>query len=110
MARIPMVTRTITTTDATILCVNPENRQLEEVVLTLPRTYNDNNAIMKYIDKHNLFEGKVVKPVSVVSTTVNAKLYKMTEEKFVEVATPCDDDDTDDVADDESTETETDNQ
>lgn len=89
MARKPVVTRTIATTKATILCVNPDTRALSEVEKILPRTYSDNNAVMKYIEKNDVFAGTDLKPVSVVSTVVEKKLYKVDEDEFIKIATVC---------------------
>lgn len=101
MARIPMVTRTITSTNATIMCVNTSTKQVEEVSKVLPRTYADDNAILKYIEKHNVFEGTELKPVSVVSSVVFKALYGMREEEFVQVAKPLTADEAQDAQDDE---------
>ena len=110
MARQPMVTRTIITTDATIMCVNIESKQVEEVTITLPRTYKDDKAIMRYIEKHPECIYTNFKPVSVTATVKSENLYGMTEADFVKVAQKMDsrfaklqdniddDDDTDDEA------------
>ena len=101
--RKPQITRTITTTIATILCVNPSTRGLTEEIAVLPRTYADNDAIMKFIEKNNVFAGEV-KPVSVVSTKEEKKLYKMPEEMFVQYATPVDDEEAEELESEENTE------
>ena len=103
MARKPVVSRTIQSTNATILCVNPSTRALEEVSVTLPRTSADDKAVMKKVEKMSLIQ-EPLKPVSVVSTTVTKKLYKMDEDFYIEHATPCDELD-EDEADDEAPET-----
>lgn len=90
MARIPVVSRTITSTEVTILCINTSTREISEVVKVLPRTYANNEAILKFIDKNGIDMGENVKPVSVVSTKVKNQLYKMLETKFVELADPVD--------------------
>ena len=86
MARIPMVTRTITSTDATILCVNIESEALEKKTVTLPRTYADDKAIMKYIEKNGTLLETNLKPVAVVSKEEKNALYGMREEEFVKLA------------------------
>lgn len=88
MARIPVVSRTITSTEVTVLCINTSTREISEVVKVLPRTYASNDAILKFIDKNGIDMGENVKPVSVVSTKVKNQLYKMLETKFVELAEP----------------------
>lgn len=95
--RKPMVTRTITTTTATILCANTATRAMEEKALTLPRTYADEKAVMKYIDKHqDSFDLGDLKPVSMISKVENNQLYKMSEEDFIKYATPTTDADEND--------------
>lgn len=85
MARVPQVTRTIITTNAKILCVNTETKAVEEIEVTIPRTYKDGEDILKYLKKVNYdFENK--KPVSVTSYDTVEKLYGMTEEEFVKLA------------------------
>ena len=88
MARTPMVTRTITSTVAKILCVNTETKSVEEVEKTFPRTYNDESALMKYIEKNGTFLGTTLKPVSIVSTEVQKAYYGMTEVEFIQHAKP----------------------
>lgn len=101
--RKPMVTRTITTTIAKVLCVNPSTRALEEVDFTLPRTYKTEQDILKKIDKIGMPEDKAgLKPVSVVSTDIKAQLYKLPEEDFVKYATPTDASDPDVAENDEA--------
>ena len=49
MARKPQVTRTITTTVVSLFCVNTEDRTAFEQSLTLPRTYKDEQKLMKAV-------------------------------------------------------------
>lgn len=81
MARVPMVTRTIPTTIATIFCVNTEDRTTFEQNITLPRTYKDDAKLMKAVEK--VLEGEPIKAVSVVSSEVVETLYGMTEQEFI---------------------------
>lgn len=113
MARQPMVTRTIITTDATIMCVNIESKQVEEVTITLPRTYKDDKAILRYIEKHPECIDSNFKPVSVTASNKSENLYGMTEADFVKVAQKMDsrfaklqDNATDDTDDDDDTDEE----
>lgn len=116
MARQPMVTRTIITTEATIMCVNIESKQVEEVTITLPRTYKDDKAILRYIEKHPEGIDSKFKPVSVTASQKSENLYGMTEAEFVKVAQKMDSrfaklqdntsDDTDDTDDDDDTDEE----
>ena len=79
--REPKVTRTIETTKATVLCVNPETKNVFEKTLTLPRTYKDEKALKKAIEKATIDVD--FKVVSVISTDVNKTLYGMTEDQFI---------------------------
>lgn len=86
MARVPMVTRTIITTNAKILCVNTATKEVSEVSVTLPRTYKDEEEILKAIKKLNVSLGENNKPISVVGYETTETLYGMTEAEFVSVA------------------------
>ena len=79
--REPKVTRTIETTAVTALCVNPETKEVFEKELTLARTYKNEKALKKAIEKAT--EGVDFKVVSVISTAVNKTLYGMSEDKFI---------------------------
>lgn len=84
MPRIPMVTRTVTTTRAVVLCLDivtaePENREI-----TLPRTYKDDTAILTAA--RAVLETESFKPVAVVESEVKETLYGMTEAEFIKVA------------------------
>lgn len=83
--RTPMVTRTITTTIASVLCINTVTNEVTEISVTLPRTYKDNEDIMKYIKKNDVDFGDFT-PVTVKSSEVKEDLYGMTEEKFISLA------------------------
>lgn len=103
--RKPMVTRTITSTNVTLLCVNTDTKTVEEKTVSLPRTYADEKAVMKFVDKNLLtLDLGALKPVSMISKTEVEMLYKMDEAEFIRLATPCDpktaneDDDADDEA------------
>lgn len=81
MARIPQVTRTIPTTTVTVFCVNTEDRTTFEQNLTLPRTYKDDQKLMKAVEK--ALAGEPIKPVSILSSEVKETLYGMTEQEFI---------------------------
>lgn len=84
MARIPRITRNITTTKAKVLCLSIEKQEpfFREVVL--PRTYKTEeqllNEIRKVVDNEN------VKAVHIDSVTIEKTLYGMSEQKFIENA------------------------
>lgn len=81
MGRIRMVTRTITSTNATMLMVNPADRSTFEQVVPMPGEYKDNDKLMK--DIAALFADEPVKPVAILNTEIATKLYGMTEQAFV---------------------------
>ena len=84
MARVPQVTRTIPTTIVRIFCVNTEDRSTFEQDITLPRTYKDEQKMMKAVEK--VLEGEPVKAVSIISYEVKETLYGMTEQEFIQYA------------------------
>ena len=84
MARVPQVTRTIPTTDVKFLAVNIELRETYEQVITLPRTYKDEDKMMKALEK--VLAGEPIKAVSIISYEVRETLYGMTEAEFIKHA------------------------
>lgn len=84
MARMPMVTRTVQTTKAKIMCVNTETGETFHDTFTLPRLYKNDNAILntaaKYITDEN------IKPVHVADVVIENVRYGMTEDKFISMA------------------------
>ena len=85
MARVPMVTRTITTTKANILCVDLEAGEPFNKEVTVLRTYKDNDSLLKTVKP--IIETETVKAVSVVDKTEIETLYGMTEQEFIVHAT-----------------------
>lgn len=85
MARVPMVTRTITTTKANVMCVDVEAREPFNKVVTVPRTYKDNDSLLKKVKP--IIETETVKAVSIVDKTEIETLYGMTEQEFILHAT-----------------------
>lgn len=79
--RTPMVTRTIPTTLVTFLAVNPETKSVTEETIALPRSYKDEKALKKALDKAT--EKETFKAVSIIGCEVHETLYGMTEEKFI---------------------------
>lgn len=86
MARAPMVTRTIATTNATLMMVDTESAEVFNKDVILPRTYEDENAILKAAKK--VHENEQHKVVAVVRTEVNETLYGMSEADFIANAKP----------------------
>ena len=101
MARKPMVTRTITTTQVNVLCLDvvagePFNQQV-----TLPRTYKEDKKLMKAIEE--VVNTESIKAVHVVAKEEVEILYGMSEQDFInnavvldnETRRPIDETDTD---------------
>lgn len=84
MARKPMITRTITTTKATVLCLDIQKGEPFNETVVLPRTYKDEKAMMKAISP--ILDTETVKAVHIVDTEVCETLYGMTEQQFIEAA------------------------
>lgn len=80
----PMVTRTILTTEVTVLCLDLIKAEPFNKTVTLPRTYKDEKAMMKKVSA--IIDTEEVKAVHVVDTKVNETLYGMTEEQFISMA------------------------
>lgn len=84
--RTPMVTRTICTTKVTVLCLDLEKAEPYNETFTLPRTYKNEDAILKALEPFFPDKEKV-KPVHVVETEVIETLYGMSEQDFINNAT-----------------------
>lgn len=86
MARTPSVTRTIQTTDITVMCVDVTTTEVSNQTFTLPRTFKDEEAMLKAVKK--VGETDTCKFVQVVAHKVNEQLYGMTEADFIKYAKP----------------------
>ena len=84
MARIAMVTRTMVTTKAKVLCLNIEKSEPFETELTLAGTFKDNKSLMKAVSAK--VDSETVKAVHVKSTEEVETLYGMTEDNFIKNA------------------------
>ena len=82
--RKPMVTRTIQTTEATVLCIDIINSEPFNKTVTLPRTYKDEKSLMKKVA--SVIDSDTVKAVHVVATEIHETLYGMTEDDFIAAA------------------------
>ena len=78
-----MVTRTVTTTKATVLCVNTVAEETVTEVIEVPRTYADDSKLLKAVQES--MDATVI-PVKVISTEIVETLYGMTEQQFIELA------------------------
>lgn len=87
MPRKNVVTRTMKTTRASVLCLDVLTAEPQNVSVTVPRTYPDEKSLMKVI--RPMLETESLKPVKVVSTEVVETLYSMDEDFFIQHATPC---------------------
>ena len=86
MAKQPMVTRTITTTIATILCLDIEIGEACNRTVTLPRTSKKEKEILHAAEKA-LESEPSIHPVHVVNLEVKETLYGMPESVFLAHAT-----------------------
>lgn len=84
MARVPMVTRTIVTTKVNVMCLDVQMGEPCNKVITVPRTYKDDEALMKKV--RPLLETETLKAVHIVDKQEIETLYGMTEQDFIEHA------------------------
>ena len=82
--RKPMVTRTIKSTIATVLCLDVEKAEPFNYTVELARTYKDEKHLMRIIREK--VDTDDVKAVHLVSVDVKKALYGMYEEDFIEHA------------------------
>lgn len=81
MARVPMVTRTVTTTKVNAMCVDTTKGEVCNVSTTLPRTYNDDLKLLKKVKEQ--LETETLKVVQIVDKLENETLYGMSEQEFI---------------------------
>lgn len=92
-----MVTRTIITTRATCLCLDTETAEPFNTIVTVPRTYKDNEALLKAVKKEveragitapdgNTYYGEPIVVAKIVGFTEIETLYGMTESEFLSIA------------------------
>lgn len=84
MARVPMVTRTVTTTTVNAMCVDTTKGEVCNRTTTLPRTYNDDAKLLKKVKEQ--LETAELKVVQIVDKTENETLYGMSEQDFINSA------------------------
>ena len=82
--RKPMVTRTFQATKATVMCLDIDAGESVTRVLTLPRSYKDDEKLLKACEEAITEEN--IKAVHVVNTEVIKTMYGMEEQKFIENA------------------------
>lgn len=107
--RVHMITRTVKTTTAKVMTVSTEDGSTTVKDYELPRTYKDTKAVLRALEDKNTDTEKLV---HVVSTTVNERLYGMSESDFIKYAQPIEKTSKDAPADTQTAATEvgTDNQ
>lgn len=81
MAKPRMVTRTILSTKATLLCLNTESAEPFNETVNLGGIYKDDKSLMKAAKK--LVENDTISVCKVVNVEVIEKLYGMTEQDFL---------------------------
>lgn len=91
MARERMVTRTITTTEVSLMVVNTKTAEVETHTYQLSSTYKDEKAILKAIEKRNILPADC-KAVQVLSTKESETIYGMSEQTFMTLASVMDED------------------
>lgn len=84
MARVPMVTRTIVATKATVMCLDVVQGEPINKDVTVPRTYKDEESLLKKVK--SVIETETLKAVHIVSTEEIETLYGMTEQEFIQCA------------------------
>lgn len=84
MARVPMITRTITTTKAIVMCLDVEKGEPFNMEVIVPRTYKDDESLLKTVKP--IVETDTVKPVYIVDKTEIETLYGITEQEFIKHA------------------------
>lgn len=84
MARVPQVTRTIVTTKANVMCLDIESGEPFNMEVIVPRTYKDENALLKAVKE--VAETESEKCVHIVYSEQIETLYGMTEQEFIEHA------------------------
>lgn len=84
MSRVAMVTRTITTTEVNVLCLEIAKAEPFNKDLTLAGTYKDSKSLMKAVSSQ--IDNDDQKAVHVVHQKEVETLYGMTEAEFIKLA------------------------
>ena len=83
MAKPKMVTRTMSTTQATLLCLDVESAEPENRTFTFPGTFKKDADILRAAAKLLEIEAPTIHAVHVVNVEVKEVLYGMTEADFI---------------------------
>lgn len=84
MARKRMVTRTIESTEAKILCLNVDTCEPSNIAVVLAGTFKSEDELLNTAKK--FYETDDTKLVKVVDARIVSAIYKMNEEKFIHFA------------------------
>lgn len=79
--RKPIVTRTITSTEVNVLCLNTETAEPFNKTVIVPRTYEDEKKLMNVV--RGIIDNDTESAVKIVDSKVVTSLYGMYEEDFV---------------------------
>ena len=81
MARQPMVTRTITTTKVSVLCLDVVTQETVTKEITVPRVFKDEAKLLTKVKP--LVETDTIKAVHITGAEVVETLYGMPEHEFI---------------------------
>lgn len=84
MARVHMVTRTMTNTHAVVLGMNLDNAEAEKREVTVARTYKTSDKLLKAVSEKT--DDEHFKAVSIVSSDEVEIRMGMTEDEFIKYA------------------------
>lgn len=84
MARRPQVTRTITTTDCNVMCLNVLTGEPFNQIVSVPRTHKDADKLLKKVKE--IVDTEEVKAVHIVNSKEVETLYGMPEQDFIKYA------------------------
>lgn len=84
MPRIPSVTRTMKTTHVHVKAVDIEHEKMLDLEFKLPRTYKNEDAMMKMINK--LHSNPSVKIVKIMDARVETHKYEASEDDYLSIA------------------------
>jgi hypothetical protein len=87
MARVAMVTRTVTETTLAIKCANTETEAFEVVEAVVAGDYKEDSATLKTVARRAIKDRKELVFMSCTVVSKKETLYGMTEEEFVSHAT-----------------------
>ena len=84
MARKPMVTRSFEVTNVNVMMVNTITAEVHNKEFEVPRTYKDNEKLLKVVKE--MVETDSDKVVTIVDKSVATKLFGMSEADFLKNA------------------------